>query len=244
MDWFKFYHGVLDSTGKLARASRMTGCTYMECLGAWAGLLCLASKSPERGTLLIEVGIPYDIPDLAEILRLGTETMSRLLESFEDLRMVNRVGDAWVITNWSRRQYSESRDRVRALRARRKAESVTSGVTVTPDVTECNAESTEYRVQSTDCNHPALPDDDQSNVRALISQLFGRLMVPQAPTDLDWAELGCLIEEYGQESVYRFLREAETRCIRRRGVLPYIAKCLSNAKGVTTSADSRHTDYR
>ncbi len=235
MEWFKFYHGAMDSSGKVAQASRMAGCSFVEAFGVWSALLCLASKSPERGSLLIEVGVPYDAADIAEILKLSIETTTRLLEVFTTLQMMRLDGDVWRITNWRKRQESESLRRVRAFRERQRA----ATVTVTPDVTNGNGESTEYRVQSTDSTHPACgSDDDETPIRAKIREVFSRLMLPQVPTEMDWSELACLIEEKSESDVLRFLKEAEIRRVRRRGVLPYLSTCLRNARQEPSSGNN------
>jgi len=57
-------------------------------------------------------------------------------------------------------------------------------------------------------------------------ETFYRLLVPGVPTDVDMQELGLLIEDHGRQRVLDGLRVCADRRIRRRGVLPYLAKVL------------------
>ena len=124
--WFRMYSEVL-SDCKMDRAASLSGLSHMEVLGAWTGLLCLASDSPVRGFLLLTESMPLTQPEIAEYVGTDTETMDAALAAFERLGMLSLdANGVYAICQWAGRQYESdtSTERVRKFRERQ-AEQVT-----------------------------------------------------------------------------------------------------------------------
>jgi len=120
MPWFRLYSELLTDR-KITYTARMTGQSRVVVVGTWAGLLCLANDSPERGTLLLAPGMPYTVEDLAEEVGTDTETCAQLIEAFETLQMLTQNDGVWYITQWQSRQFQsdDSTARVQAWRERK-----------------------------------------------------------------------------------------------------------------------------
>ena len=124
--WFRMYSEVLGDR-KMDRAASLSGLSHMEVLGAWTGLLCLASDSPVRGFLLLTESMPLTQPEIAEYVGTDTETMDAALAAFERLGMLSLdANGVYAICQWAGRQYESdtSTERVRKFRERQ-AEQVT-----------------------------------------------------------------------------------------------------------------------
>ena len=131
--WFRMYSEVL-SDRKVDRAASISGLSRMEILGAWTGLLCLASDSPVRGVLLLTETMPLTTAEIAEYVGTDTETLDIALDAFERLGMLALDGDGvYSVCQWSGRQYESdtSTERVRKFRGR-KGEQTSATVDVQP----------------------------------------------------------------------------------------------------------------
>ena len=83
----------------------------------WVSLLCLASKSKERGVILI----PDD--EIAYALDLTDDEWQDLCEKLTERRMIHRREDsAVVLTNFSKHQYDKPSDRPEATAERKRAQ--------------------------------------------------------------------------------------------------------------------------
>ena len=124
--WFRMYSEVL-SDRKMDRAASISSLSRMEILGAWTGILCLASDSPVRGILLLTDTMPLTTAEIAEYVGTDSETLSAALEAFERLGMLSLdANGVYAICQWAGRQYESdtSTERVRKFRERQ-AEQVT-----------------------------------------------------------------------------------------------------------------------
>ena len=118
--WFRFYSEAV-SDRKVARTAKIVGVDKALVVGVWAGLLSLASESPERGALLLAPGLPFTVADMAEEIGCSEETMQAILVQFDTLDMVGWDGDTLIVSHWSERQFESdnSTERVRRFRERK-----------------------------------------------------------------------------------------------------------------------------
>ena len=115
----------------------------------WFKLLCLAGK--QNNSAVFQLGhMPYTDEMFATIFRRPLNTVRLALNTFEQFGMIEIIHDTVTIPNWEKHQSldayevskEKTRQRVAAHRERQKAlieSNVTSNVTDTVTVTECNA---------------------------------------------------------------------------------------------------------
>lgn len=137
MDWLKFDADFINDPKMrryFSKAERSD----------WVSLLCLASKSKERGVILL--------PDeeIAYALELSDEDWISLCDRFIERRMVYRRQDgALVLTNFSKHQTGKPSDSPEAVTARKRAQRLRNkeqkeqvSRPVTRDSVTCHAEET------------------------------------------------------------------------------------------------------
>lgn len=78
--WCRLYSEIVDDD-KLTWVADATNQKRVAILGVWTGLLALANRSPERGTLLVAAGTPYTIPMLARKLDLDVAELDEILQA-------------------------------------------------------------------------------------------------------------------------------------------------------------------
>jgi hypothetical protein len=146
MSWFRLYHD-LPNDRKLRKFSHQQK-------WAWVVLLCLASESKIRGTILIQ-----DEEDLADYC--GFETTQDFLFFVDKLRqkeMIEPVEGGIKIVHWEDRQYQRKSDRPEAVKARvskhRAKKKELKSKQSNPDETPCNA-------LQTPCNSQIRSDQTQ-----------------------------------------------------------------------------------
>lgn len=130
MEWFRFYNEAARDA-KLKRLARELHISTAEVLGTWAIVLAFASESPERGRLLLADNVPITSDDIAELS--GTCNVSETLQGFVTLRMLERDGDVWVVTNWDSRQFTSDLSTERVQKHRQKAQKPAKPVPVSPE---------------------------------------------------------------------------------------------------------------
>ncbi|MCF8011874.1 MAG: DnaD domain protein [Clostridiales bacterium] len=102
----------------------------------WVVLLCVASDSPDRGSLLVCRSLSYTAEDLADEAALDISVVQEAMPKFEAMDMLHTENGTWVVTNFLERQYEKpsdqpqnSRARKQAQRERQKNENATRNVT-------------------------------------------------------------------------------------------------------------------
>ena len=199
---------------KLIRISRETGHSYLEILGFWTGILCMASESPVRGVLMLTANTPQSIDDIADALRVSSELVNELLAPMLRPQMdmlCMTEDDAIEVLNWNNRQFERdsSAQRTAEYRERKKRHPshVTSPKTdVTVTVTACDGHSdaivtlsdTDTETETEGNLSTAAIDKNLEIVEAAaegeeklsrsilkLCTLFGELNMPQVPHRLD-----------------------------------------------------------
>jgi len=104
MKWFRMYHDLVDDP----KVQKLPGETFK----FWINLLCLASRSPERGTIQMQ------LPDLAFALRMDDQAVHDMLSDLVSRGLVHEMDGSFEIHNWQGRQYDSdsSTERVRKHR--------------------------------------------------------------------------------------------------------------------------------
>jgi len=123
--WFRFYPEALDDL-KMERVASIASVQKALVLGAWVGLLSLASDSPERGKLLISPGMPLVIDEMAKKIGIDADTLQGIICALEILEMAHwDNNDTLIIANWEPRQPNSdhSRERVRKHREQKQCDS-------------------------------------------------------------------------------------------------------------------------
>ena len=111
----------------------------------WFKLLCLAGKQNNSGVFLMGDKIAYTDKMLATIFRRKESTVKLALQTFEQFGMVELIDGVITIPNWEKHQNIDrleqikEQTRVRVAKHREKQKMLSCNVTVTEDVTQCNA---------------------------------------------------------------------------------------------------------
>lgn len=127
MDWIKLKVNMLD-TPKFQIVMEQED--SHELVYIWTRLLLLAGKCGTSGELWMSKNIAYDIDHLSRLFGSAPQAISRALELFSELDMVElHDGEYFSITGWREHQDAEqlertrelTRERVRRCRERKKS---------------------------------------------------------------------------------------------------------------------------
>lgn len=111
----------------------------------WFKLLCLAGKSNSFGYLMFTNKMPYTEEMLASIFNRDIKEIQLALFTFQQLDMVEIEDNRISIANWEKHQNIEGMEKIREQTRKRVQEHrerkklIGCNVTVTPNVTQCNA---------------------------------------------------------------------------------------------------------
>lgn len=113
MQWFRTWHEMVEDLKlkRLPPAQRWV----------WIAVLTIASKSPERGRLLIAEGEPATIEDVLITAAVDRADVEAAMAAFERQGMIHRAGEVWVVTHWEDRQPTSDNAAIRK-RAQRERE--------------------------------------------------------------------------------------------------------------------------
>lgn len=79
----------------------------------WFKLLCLAGKINNSGVFVMNDTVAYTDSMLATIFRRKENTVRLALDTFEQFRMVERIGDTITIPNWGKHQSLDQLEKTR-----------------------------------------------------------------------------------------------------------------------------------
>jgi hypothetical protein len=113
--WFRFYVEAL-SDRKLRRLTPAQRWLWVAVLGA-------ARQSPVPGALMVSENDAMDERDIADVAGMTLREVDAAMPLFERAGMVHRDGLAWVVTNWSERQYESDNTTLRTQKHRSKERS-------------------------------------------------------------------------------------------------------------------------
>lgn len=251
-------HNVL-----VARAADEIGVPVAEALGYWYVVLTLDNIVPDQPGVYLAEGLPATAADVARVVSANTRSAERVLEAFCRVGLLARAAGVYVVKSEDARVgESKSAARTRNWRERKRhsdghgdagcdGHSDTEGdghgdhplPPVPPSPSYSHESSVHQPHGHSDRDGPSGSDDD--SIIGVVHAVFGRLVMPQIPTDADRQELDYLVADHGEDAVLKYLREAEQRHVRRRGVLPYVSRCLDNARKEEASAEAgRSSSYR
>lgn len=143
--WFRFYSEALNDR-KIGRTAKTLGTDKVVVIGIWAGILSLASESPERGALLLAPGVPFTVEDMANEIGCDLEIMRAVVSQFDMLDMVGWDGDTLIVSHWSDRQFESDNSTERVRRFRERKAQRCGNVTVTDhSIAEHSIAETEQR---------------------------------------------------------------------------------------------------
>lgn len=143
--WIKIVTDIFDDE-KIRFIETMP--TGDELIVIWFRILCLCGKSNNSGFLMFTNKLPYTEEMLASIFNRDIKIIQFALNTFEHLEMIELVDDKIYVSNWEKYQNldklemirEQTRKRVSKYRESKKLEHSQCGnVTVTLDVTQCNA---------------------------------------------------------------------------------------------------------
>ena len=120
LPWFRFYPEHLTDP-RFHRIAREAGLPWPQVIGVWTALLCLAARSPCRGSLHLTPTQPYALDDLAQAAGLDPDCAAALLKSFTRYDLLTLENHTFAIADWSEHQYESdsSTERVRRHRLSR-----------------------------------------------------------------------------------------------------------------------------
>lgn len=110
MRWFRMYAEIKNDPKlrRLDHAGRWL----------WVVILCLASESPERGSLLLAEGLPYTIEEIAREADLDLVETEKHVNLMAKMGMLDEDGGTFKIRNWSKRQFTSDSSAERTRRWR------------------------------------------------------------------------------------------------------------------------------
>lgn len=187
--WFRFYVEAL-SDRKLRRLTPAQRWLWVAVLGA-------ARMSPEPGVLLVAENEPMDEHDLADIAAMPVRDVEKALPLFERAGMLHRDdAGAWVVTNWSGRQYESDNVTART----RKHRSKEHGRNVPTNVPTSTVGTDQKTETDTDTENP--PSSPPSESPSATAQRGTRIPEPFTVTaDMrDWVERECAGLDWRRET--------------------------------------------
>lgn len=106
MKWFRFYHDAIDDP----KVQRLPGDVFK----FWVNLLCLASKSNQRGV------VTASIEDIAFDVRLDDDTAATMMAELLRRGLIEEYAEGFAIHNWDARQFKSDdvSERVQRYRAK------------------------------------------------------------------------------------------------------------------------------
>jgi predicted phage replisome organizer len=113
----------------------------------WFKLLCMCGKSNKGGFLMMTDKIAYTDEMLSSIFNKDIKFIQLCINTFKSLDMIEIINNKYFISNWEKHQSIEKLEQIRestrkrVARYREKQQQIELGcnVTVTQDVTQCNA---------------------------------------------------------------------------------------------------------
>jgi len=136
--WFRLYREVLHDR-KIAHICYATEQSKATVLGFWVALLCIASESPQPGTLILSDDVALTVEAIAWETELDLNVAETIINLMIKFDMLTRAPDGTlIITHWAERQFESdtSTPRVRRHRQRKKTASEDEMFDETFDVTD------------------------------------------------------------------------------------------------------------
>jgi len=220
LPWFRFYNETANDV-KFKRIARDIQADPLTVIGAWTLILCIASKSPVRGKLLLTKDEPYTIEDLSDVLHWREQDTEVLIDAFIRLGMIACIDDAFEISHWGDRQYESdsSRDRVKKYRDRTSQERY-SNVTVTLQESESDTESESESESDSDTERDL---KTTSTLSKNIFQLYEQNIGPMTPFMAE--KLKAAEKEYPPDWIPKAFEKAVEQNVRKWA---YIHRILEN----------------
>lgn len=109
MRWFRFYHDAIDDP----KVQRLPA----EIFKFWVNMLCLASRSQERGV------ITQDVTEIAFAMRLPDECAERMVGELCRRGLLEECTEGYAIHNWDSRQFKSDDVSSRVAKHRSNAQS-------------------------------------------------------------------------------------------------------------------------
>ena len=141
----------------------------------WVALLTIAGRCNSGGMIFLTENIPYTAKMLADELDFEENTIILAVNALKKLGMVREFNEALLITNWEEYQNVDGLEKIkeqtrnRVAKFREKQKELPCNVTVTPDVTQCNATEKEIELEiDKDINKKHIVHD----ARALFEDLW------------------------------------------------------------------------
>lgn len=152
MKWFRCYPAIIDSPKLQSIEDHRGKWCYFVCL-------CLASKSPVRGSLFLTPETPISDKLIAEKSQISLRKTRDFLQIFEKLDLLKFEKNVYKITDWDEKQFDSdsSRERVRKYRGKEKSN---GNVTLQSSYQDryCNAPDTDTDTDTdTDSINPLYP---------------------------------------------------------------------------------------
>ena len=87
----------------------------------WIGLLALAGKCDNGGTIEVAEGIPFSVEDLSDELRFSPDFIAYALGALEEHNLIVRDGEYIFISGWEEHQSLDKKERIREQTRKRVA---------------------------------------------------------------------------------------------------------------------------
>lgn len=228
--WFRLY-------SEIRQDRKLRRCSSDE-RWCWIVILCIASESPERGSLYLTQGVPCDFEDISDEAALPSETVEAAIHKFSAMNMMHQEDGVWVVTNFLERQYDKPSDLPENTK-KRKQKSRQCHADVTTHITDNRQQTTETDLSSsclTTTTTGQCPEADKGNglnsnepdshpqagvadaatkptSQALIAELTNSYRTTEGikHADGDYAFIGALYNRYGYAEVLNAISNLKMR---------------------------------
>lgn len=173
--WIKITTDIFDDEKILLIESMPDAYAIITC---WFKLLCLAGKQNNSGVFMMGQ-IAYTDKMLATIFRMKETTVQFALQTFEQFGMIEIVDGVITIPNWEKHQSLDKLERAKeqtrkrvAMHREKQKLLAECNVTVTQDVTQCNADRIEEEKEEDSIDiMSGKPDGFSENCREIVEYL-------------------------------------------------------------------------
>jgi hypothetical protein len=200
--WFRFYSETMDDQKILSIADELS-IHPLVVVGAWSILLCIANKSPVRGSLYVTPLKRYSNVSISNHMHLSTDEANAIIGKMVEYEMVSvDEQGGYQVKNWEKRQFISDSSvlRVEKHRKNKKEKECNADVTlhVTPINNYCNADVTPPETETeTESREEALRNSEDPRAEQVFQQVTKWTTFPSSERREAIDAIRCLMAVHG-----------------------------------------------
>ena len=110
IQWFKVEVNIFSNRKIQIMLNLPDGDTYFR---IWIQLIALAVQCNNNGKIEIGDGKPMTIQNFSKIMGKSNRKIEKILDKFQELEMIIKEGDTFLIKNWEKYQSIDKYNRIR-----------------------------------------------------------------------------------------------------------------------------------